>query len=170
MRSLVLGPLLAGGFAVPAMAETDFTDLTRTERAILHNEIREALLGLPRAALPDAPAPEINLYAEAAATDLDRIAARWAELTAPELPGFGRPGAKTAIALFTRDDCPDCARAEAGLRALAKEFDLRVTLLDITRHMSLAAALELDIAPSYVFKDKMLRGEIPTIVLRNYLK
>ena len=35
---------------------------------------------------------------------------------------------------------------------------------------ALADALQLDIAPSYVFPDQMLRGHIPAIVLERYLE
>jgi len=169
--------LLAAGLsglapAVPAAAQTDFTDLTPAERAILGNEIRAVLLTLPEL-LPEpgarrAPAPA-EVYADEIARDLDRIAARADALFAPGLPGFGPSGAAHRIALFTRPGCPDCARAEADLRRLADAHDLRVTLLDIDENAGLARALGLDMAPSYVFPDRMLRGAIPPVVLRRYL-
>ena len=162
---LFLGAVVAGA----ALADTDFTDLTETERSIFHAEIREALLGLPRAALPDAPPPAINLYQDAIDRDLARLSDRDTALFGPHLPGFGPADAAQRIALFTAPDCPDCARAEADLRALAETHDLRVTLLDMAAHADLARALELDLAPSYVLPDMMLRGHIPRIVLERYL-
>ncbi len=163
------GLFLAAAAAGGALADTDFTALAPTERAIFHAEIREALLGLPRAALPDAPPPAINLYQDAIDRDLARLADRDTALFGPHLPGFGPADAAQRIALFTAPDCPDCARAEAELRALADTFDLRVTLLDMDTHADLARALELDLAPSYVLPDMMLRGHIPPIVLERYL-
>ncbi|QYX55326.1 thioredoxin family protein [Roseovarius sp. SCSIO 43702] len=169
MARVALILLLAGLPALPAWSETDFTRLTPAERAIFHAEIRAALLGLPREALPDAPAPPIDLYADEAANDLDRIAAAWSVLTDSNLPGFGPEEAGTTIALMIAPDCPDCARAEAGLRELAQEYDLRVTLVEMEAHRALTDRLGIDLAPTYVFKDKMLRGELPAIVLRKYL-
>lgn len=166
-------PLAAGLAAAlwcgAASGETDFTDLSPTERAIFHQQIRAALLDVPQL-LQDAPAaPAINPYQDAVAQDLARLSERDSALFAPDLPGFGPSDAALRIALFTAPDCPDCARAEADLRTLAQSHDLRVTLLDITRHGALAETLELDMAPSYVLPDMMLRGHIPPIVLKRYL-
>lgn len=164
-------PLAAGLFlwAAAASAQTDFRDLTATERAVLHAQIREALLGLPRHLLPDAPAPSLDIMGDAIAEDLSRLSDRSAALFGPDLPGFGPPDAALTVALFTARDCPDCAAAEADLRRLAETRDLRVTLLDIDAHRDLAQALEIDLAPSYVLPDMMLRGHIPLIVMERYL-
>mgnify|MGYP006307546147 CR=1 FL=1 len=163
-------PLAAGLFclATPAGADTDFTDLTPAERAIFHAEIREALLGLPDLTDKITP-PPIAPYADAVADDLARIEAQAARLFSPSLPGFGPADAAQAIALLTRADCPDCARAEADLRDLAKTHDLRVTLIDMDANPDLAIALDIDLTPSYVLPDMMLRGHMPTIVLQRYL-
>lgn len=166
-----LRPALAAGLAVaaaPAPAETDFTRLTPTERAIFHNEIREVLLTVP-GILPDAPAPPINPYADAIATDLGRIAAQSETLFSAEEPGFGPPDATRTIALFTKEACPACTRAERDLRTLAEQHDLRVSLLDITENAALARRLEVDMAPTYILPDRMLRGHMPMIVLDHYL-
>jgi len=156
-----------------AVAETDFTRLSPAERAIFHQQIREALLGLPEL-LQDAPAPSAppvtSVYQDAIDQDLARLSERDQALFGPDLPGFGPPGAALRIALFTAPDCPDCNRAEEDLRALAQTHDLRVTLLDIARNAALAETLEIDMAPSYVLPDMMLRGHIPPIVLERYLK
>ncbi|MCZ0813958.1 MAG: thioredoxin family protein [Pseudomonadota bacterium] len=165
---LAAGLLLALSHGA-ASAGTDFTDLSPAERTIFHQEIRESLLGLPEL-LQDAPAaPAASPYQDAIDQDLARLSERDQALFGPRLPGFGNPDAALRIALFTAPDCPDCARAEADLRALVKTHDLRVTLLDITRHSALAETLELDMAPSYVLPDMMLRGHIPPIVLERYL-
>ena len=164
-------PIAAGLVALtvtPAGAETDFTDLSPTERAILHNELREVLLSVPQL-LPDAPAPQIDPYKDAVADDLTRLSEREEALYGTHLPGFGPPDAALTIALFTAPDCPECDRAQADLRILADTHDLRVTLIDITEQADLARALELDMAPSYVLPDMMLRGHIPPIVLERYL-
>lgn len=171
LRLTGLPPLVAGllALAAPAAgAETDFTDLTATERAVFHAEIREALLGLPDLTEQIAP-PPINLYADAVESDLARIKSQAKRLFAPGLPGFGPKDAAQTVALLTRPACPDCARAEAELRELAKTHDLRVTLIDITKNPDLAQALELDLAPSYVLPDMMLRGHMPAVVLDRYL-
>ena len=163
-------PLAAGLFclAAPAGADTDFTDLTKTERAIFHAEIREALLGLPDLNQRIAP-PPIDPYAEAVESDLARIEAQANRLFAPGLPGFGPADAARTIALLVRPACPECDRATAELRDLAKTRDLRVTLIDMDANPDLAKALDLDLAPSYVLPDMMLRGHMPTIVLQRYL-
>lgn len=166
------GPVAAAGLAAPGLAETDFSALTPAERAIFHNEIRQVLLTMPEllpAATPR-PAPQpAEIYADNIAADHARIDAHSDALFSHRLPGFGPAGAKFTIALFTRANCPSCARAEADLRDLAQTHDLRVTLLDMRRHRELAEALGLDIAPSYVLPDMMLRGALPPIVLKRYL-
>lgn len=165
-----LPPVVAGLFALAtaAGAQTDFTDLTPTERAVFHSEIREALLGLPDLSERIAP-PPINPYADAVENDLTRIKAQADRLFALDLPGFGPKDASQTIALLTRSDCAACALAEAELRDLAKPHDLRVTLIDMDANADLAQALDLDLAPSYVLPDMMLRGHMPVIVLERYL-
>ncbi len=163
-------PLAAGLFclAAPAGAESDFTDLTPAERAIFHAEIREALLGLPDLTDRIAP-PPIDPYAEAVENDLARIKSQAPRLFAADLPGFGPADAGRTIALLIQPNCPDCARAEAELRDLAQSHDLRVTLIDMDQNPDLAQALDLDLAPSYVLPDMMLRGHMPSLVLQRYL-
>ncbi|MDT8328044.1 MAG: hypothetical protein RQ750_11790, partial [Roseovarius sp.] len=85
------------------------------------------------------------------------------------LPGFGPQDAKLRIGFFTRKTCAECANAEADLRTLSETYDLRVTLLDMDEHADLARDLGLDLAPSYVFGEMMLRGAMPLIVLERYL-
>jgi hypothetical protein len=158
--------------AGPAPAQTDFTALTPAERASFHAQIRAVLLTVPEL-LPDtAPTPvpdPAELYRDEIARDRARLAAHGDALFSPDLPGFGPRDAAQTIALFTRPGCPACARAEAGLRALAPSHGLRVTLLDMDTHAGLARALGIDMAPSYVFADMMLRGALPPVVLKRYL-
>lgn len=172
MRRFLAAALSAACLAGPASAETDFSDLTPTERAILGSEIREVLLSVPELLPPPrtrrAPSAA-DIYAEEIESDLATIAAHEGALFAPGLPGFGAADAALTVALFTGQDCADCTRAEAELRDLAQRHDLRVTLLDIEEHAALARALGLDMAPSYVFPDRMLRGHIPQIVLERYM-
>ncbi|MEZ5715440.1 MAG: hypothetical protein R3D85_09845 [Paracoccaceae bacterium] len=154
--------------AAPAAAGTDFTALTPAERAIFHAEIRAVLLAHPELTRP-APPVQPDLYAEDVASDLALIGAETARLFAPDLPGFGPPGAANRIALFTGPDCPDCARAEAELRDLAQGHDLRVTLFDRAAQPDLAARLGVDTLPFYVLPKMMLRGHMPAPVLARYL-
>jgi hypothetical protein len=170
VRPFSLPPLVAGLFALaaPAGADTDFTDLTPTERAVFQSEIREALLGLPDLADRIAP-PAINPYASAVEDDLARIKAQAHRLFAPDLPGFGPKDATQTIALLTRADCAACDKAEAELRDLAETRALRVTLIDMAENAGLVQALELDLAPSYVLPEMMLRGHMPAVVLKRYL-
>jgi len=53
---------------------------------------------------------------------------------------------------------------------LAARLGLRVTLFDMAEDAALAAELGLDMAPSYVLPDMMLRGAMPAIVLEKYLR
>lgn len=145
-------------------------------REILHDEMVEILAGLPELLAGvdliaiSMPAPDAgDIYADHIEADLADLAAHQDDLFSPDRPGFGTPDAAVTVALFTAADCPDCARAEADLRALAETHDLRVTLLDIDADAALAQALGLDMAPSYVFEDMMLRGHMPAIVLEGYL-
>lgn len=160
--------------ATGARAGMDLANLSGSDRAVLNRILIEALADMPdilndpRIGRP-VSAAATNAYADAVAGDLARIEAHGEALFAPTLPGFGLPDATRVLALFVRDGCLDCARAEADLRALARIRHLRVTLIDIDRNRALADALDLDTAPSYVFPDMMVRGHVPPIVLEKYL-
>ncbi|WP_108723459.1 thioredoxin domain-containing protein [Roseovarius salinarum] len=169
----VAASVLAAG---AAGAQSSFSDLDAAERAALHAEIRALLLDEPGLARPasralDPPQPPRaeEIYAEEIARDLGAISERRDRLFGAGLPGFGPADAARRIALFTRKDCPACARAEADLRAMARARPLRVTVLDMEANADLARDLGLDTAPSYVLPDMMLRGHIPKVVLRRYL-
>ncbi len=151
--------------AAQAIAEPPMT------RAPLGEAIRETLIATPALLAPlSAPEPApINLYADDIARDLDLLAREAPHLFAPGLPGFGPEDATRRLALFTAPDCPDCAQAEAELRALADRIGLRVNVFDLGRDADLAARLGLDMAPSYVLPDRLLRGAMPAFVLERYL-
>lgn len=158
--ALALVALAAPGLAAP-----------RQSRDPLGEAIRSVLIDTPAFLAPlraPAPAP-LDLYAEDVARDLDLLTREAPHLFAPGLPGFGAPDAAIRLALFTRPDCPDCDQAEAELRALARRLPIRVAVLDMTRDAALAARLGLDMAPSYVLRDRLLRGAMPVIVLERYL-
>ena len=169
MRHLCLGAAVLCGLslAAPAVAQ----GVAPQSRAPLGEAIRKALIATPEVlseVIRPAPAP-IDLYAEDAARDLgllDRAAPR---LFDPDHPGIGPEGAPTRIAIFTRADCATCATAMADLRALADRLGFRATVFDIEADADLARDLGLDMAPSYVMPDRMLRGAMPAIVLERYL-
>ena len=161
MRNLPLLTALLLGAATSAYAQ----DLPQQSRTTLGEAIRSVLIDTPSLLAPitdPAPITGADLYADEATRDLD--------LFAPGLHSFGTEGAVPSIAFFTQSDCPDCAMAEAELRALAARLGLRVTLFDMAEDAALAAELGLDMAPSYVLPDMMLRGAMPAIVLEKYLR
>jgi len=143
-------------------------------RSPLGAAIRAALIDAPglvselTAAPPTAIDP-IDPYADEIARDLALLARAAPRLFDPDRPGLGPADAPTRIALFTRADCADCATARAELAALAARMGFRAALFDIGRDAALAHDLGLDMAPSYVLPDKMLRGAMPAIVLERYL-
>ncbi|WP_297774810.1 glutaredoxin family protein [uncultured Roseovarius sp.] len=168
MRGFLLLAVLAQGAAVPAWPQQHPIQT----RDALGETIRDVLVNTPSllSQLRD-PASRAapDLYAEDAARDLDMLEAAEPRLLAPDLPGFGPANQPAAIALFTRKDCAECAKAEADLRQLAKRLGVRVTLLDIEAEATLARALGLDMAPSYALPEMLLRGHMPAIVLERYL-
>lgn len=166
MRRLFMGLAACLHAASPAIAQSDLAELTVAERAAFGAEIRQLLADEPEViadALARLTAPG---YAEAASADKDLIARHAAALFAADLPGFGAADAPVTLALLTASDCPDCQAAEADLRALAESQKIRVTLID---DPALAAALELDLLPAYVFPDMMVRGHVPPAVIEGYL-
>ncbi len=142
-------------------------------RSPLGEAIRDALIATPEI-LPPGPglglsrAP-LDLYGEDIARDLDVLSHAAPHLFSADQPGFGPRGTATRIALFTRADCPDCATAMQELQVLADRMGFRVALFDLARDAALARDLGLDMAPSYVMPDRMLRGLMPAIVLERYL-
>ena len=169
MRNLPLLTALLLGAATSAYAQ----DLPQQSRTTLGEAIRSVLIDTPSLLAPitdPAPITGADLYADEATRDLDLLARAAPRLFAPGFHSFGTEGAVPSIAFFTQSDCPDCAMAEAELRALAARLGLRVTLFDMAEDAALAAELGLDMAPSYVLPDMMLRGAMPAIVLEKYLR
>lgn len=168
MRTLPLLAALLMGAASSALAQ----DLPKQSRTALGEAIRAVLIDTPTLLAPvmdPAPLTGADLYADEATHDLDLLARAAPRLFAPGLPGFGAEGAIPSLAFFTQTDCADCAMAEAELRDLATRLGLRVTIFDMTEDAALATTLGLDMAPSYVLPDMMLRGAMPAIVLEKYL-
>jgi hypothetical protein len=171
MRTAIAA-LLAAAVMATSVPRGTAQALDATSRAVLGAEIRRLLSAEPEIVARALAAPPVvaSPYRDAIARDLDTIGALSARLFSPDRPGFGPRGARAVIALFTRADCARCARAEAELRALAEEIGVRATLFDIDADADLATRLELDVAPSYVMADRMLRGHMPTVVLDRYLR
>jgi len=163
--------LIAAALAAVAGAGAAAQTVPPQSRAPLGAAIRDVLVDTPGLLAPltgDAPAPA-DLYADEIARDLallDRLAPR---LFDPARPGLGPDASPTRIAFFTRRDCPDCARAAAELRDLAHRLGVRAAVFDIEAEAGLARALGLDMAPSYVLPDRLVRGAMPSPVLARYL-
>lgn len=168
MRALPLGVALVLGASLSAAAQ----DRPQQSRTALGEAIRGVLIDTPSLLAPvrdPTPLTGADLYADEATRDLDLLARVAPRLFAPDLPGFGAEGAIPSIAFFTQTDCLDCAMAEADLRDLAARLGLRVNIFDMTEDAALVTNLGLDMAPSYVLPDMMLRGAMPAIVLEKYL-
>ncbi|MGR3546197.1 MAG: thioredoxin family protein [Roseovarius sp.] len=169
MRNLTLLAALLLGAATSVVAQ----DLPQQSRTALGEAIRAVLIDTPTLlalVMDPAPLTGADLYGDEAARDLDLLAQAAPRLFAPGLPGFGAEGATPSIAFFTQTDCPDCATAEAELRDIAARLGLRVNVFDLTENTTLVTTLGLDMAPSYVLPDMMLRGAMPAIVLEKYLR
>gem|GEM_PF-3322488 len=108
-----------------------------------------------------APAPT-DFYEDERQGDLDLIARH-----APAL--FGEDGA--VIAMFTGPGCDTCPAAWADLRDMAQAQGVTVRLLDTAEpgNAALMETLTLDTLPSYVMRDRLIRGEMPAFVLGRYL-
>jgi len=148
--------------AFPVAAQTDFGALTHAERRALGEEVRALLLAEPELAAP-AVAPrnyDAEAYEEKAQADLALIAS----LTDQVLAG-------APIALFTGDDCADCDRAVAELKAITDTYNITFThhMMSDPASAALAAELGMTDPPFYVMADRILRGHMPDIVLRRYL-
>ncbi|WP_143042200.1 hypothetical protein [Citreimonas salinaria] len=109
-------------------------------------------------------APEIVIeepYADEIADDLAMIAAE----------GDALFGGEADIALFVGSDCAECAAAQAELAALAERIgvDVAVHHTDQADSAALMKRLTLDMVPSYVMPDRLIRGAMPAFVLERYL-
>ncbi|MGI3209764.1 hypothetical protein ACROSR_01460 [Roseovarius tibetensis] len=172
---MIRAPLVAAGLSALVLAAGDATaqHAARQSRAPLGEAIRDALIATPEVLSEitgvGVARPVIDLYGADVARDLGVLERAAPRLFDPAQPGFGPEDAPIRIAIFTRADCPDCASALADLRDLANRMRFRATIFDIEDNADLARDLGLDMAPSYVMRDKMLRGAMPSIVLERYL-
>ena len=134
---------------------------------VLDTSVTEDFLGRLRALR--APSAPIDMYADEKAADLARIGGR-AALFDPDLPGLG-PEAAPVIVMFHGPGCPECAQALAELEQLTHALQIRAVVLDVSDQTNAAdmAALGLDMLPSYVMRDRLIRGQMPRFVLERYL-
>ena len=169
MRPRIFGAALLGGLLLPYAATAQ--DSGAQSRPPLGNAIRDVLIATPElmSGITGLPRAAPDLYGEEAERDLATLDRMAAQLFNPNHPGFGLLDAPTRVAFFTAENCPDCTRAEEELRALAEQLGFRVAVFDIGSDGALARSLGLDMAPSYVLPDMMLRGAMPSIVLERYL-
>ncbi len=160
--------LLCLGLLVPAMADaqTDLRRMTAGERAAFGEEVRATLLASPDivAAALDRATPMQTAVRDAfraeVAEDMDLLTR-----LAPQVL------ASHDIALFVGDLCEGCTRAIEELRTLSDTSGVTFILHDIADPETavLAKTLGLDMVPSYVLPDMVLRGHIPALVLQRYL-
>ncbi|MBV6638724.1 MAG: hypothetical protein KI788_22785 [Mameliella sp.] len=108
-----------------------------------------------------APAPT-DFYEDERQGDLNLIASH-----APAL--FGDDGA--VIVMFSGPECGSCGTAWTDLQDMAQAQGVPVRLLDTgePENAALMQALTLDTLPSYVMRDRLIRGEMPAFVLGRYL-
>jgi hypothetical protein len=102
-------------------------------------------------------------YADEVAADLERI-----EELADFLFGSDRSG---QIVLFTQTSCEACDTALSEFEALIQDLNInaRMYQADDPRAREALDLLGLDLLPSYVMPDRMIRGHVPQFVLRRYL-
>lgn len=168
MRHALTGAALLVAAAITASSAQNRPQTSRTP---LGEAIRAALIASPDllSGLTSTPRPPLDLYGDEIDRDLAMLDRAAQHLFDPDRPGIGPAGAPTRIAFFTRADCPDCATAREELQALATRMGFRATVFDMGRDAALARELGLDMAPSYVLPDMMLRGAMPSVVLERYL-
>ena len=164
-RAALCGACLWTGLA----AQAEPLALSAQERAALGAEIRRLLLDEPDLVARALTPP--SAYEQAVTDDITRLDRLAPRLFDPAREGFGPATAQWRIALFVADDCPDCDRATADLRAMAASHELRVTLFRLSDPDAAALAAELELAdmPAYVLPQMMLQGHIPPVVLERYL-
>lgn len=108
--------------------------------------------------------PEILIedpYADEIADDLAMIAAERDALF----------GGEADIALFIGPACAECDAARAELDALAERLGVTVAvhMTQAPESAALLKRLTLDMVPSYVMPDRLIRGAMPAFVLERYL-
>ncbi|ETX29104.1 hypothetical protein [Roseivivax isoporae] len=172
-------PALALALALPALpAAADLLE-GPAARAALGEELRELFHAEPDLVAPAlGPAPRVAadiagaLYADEIASDLARIEAEAARLFDPGLRGHGPEGTTPAIVLLRGPDCAECDAAEAELAEVALRLGVRAGVIDVgadAADRAMMDRLTLDVLPSYVMPDRMIRGHMPAMVLESYL-
>ena len=118
----------------------------------------------------DGPTLE-DAYAVEAEADRDLIAVEADTLFDASRPTVGAPDGPVRAAVFTAPDCTDCGPAVDALAALAERLGVRATVIDVSEaaNADLMRRLTLDLLPSYVLPDSLVRGAMPAIVLERYL-
>lgn len=147
--------------ALPAGA-SDLTEMPPAQRGAFEAELRAAILAngdviAEALAGPQPAASEMRQYIEDDLTLLEALA--------PEvLAGHD-------LALFTSDDCAECADAERELSELSETYGLTFIQHDIATPQAAAwaARLGLEAAPFYLLPKMILRGHMPPVVLQKYL-
>ncbi len=169
--AFLLGVAALGFTPTDAQADTNFTRLSTQERQILGEEIRQVLLADPQiiARALAGPSP----YEDVVEQDLSLIERLAPQLFDPARVTIGAPDATNRIAVFVGPNCPECVAALADLERLAPQFGVGVAVLDMVAPdgapIALAAQLGLDLLPTIVFPDKILRGQMPEAVMQRYL-
>jgi hypothetical protein len=130
-------------------------------------------------ALRSGPTPDYQVadpaYQQDINNDLARIGAVFFPLFGADRPFVGPSDGgqheTAAITLFTGPDCTACADALQELDTLATRLGLRANVIDTgtAENAALMDQLGLDLLPSYVMPDRMIRGDIPVFVLDRYL-
>ena len=140
LTAAIAGPALVAG---PATAQ---------EAASLRDRIED--LRAPRMVIEEP-------YADEIASDLALIAKERDMLF----------GGTADIALFVASDCAECDVAHAELDALAARLGVTVAVhrTDAPEKAALLKRLTLDMVPSYVMRDRLIRGAMPAFVLERYL-
>lgn len=164
MRLLWTAAFLAAGSAT---AQPNLGEMTDTERAAFRLEVRQVLLADAALVLPAFRAPPPPTMQAAITADQKMLARLAPVLFSVDAARAGPKGAPP-VALISTLACPACDTARQWLQDQADAGLLRY----YEWNLSAAAIkpLELDIAPSFVFGNVMLRGDMPPIVLEKYLR
>lgn len=157
--------VVAALVAAPTLAQPLFT---ADERAALGREIRALLLDQPALVAPAFGADMLPPNATGYADEIEADRTLLADL-APQIFAYPVAGPDNApkLALITAPDCDACTEMQAQLTDAAKAGQLALYTLPLDSEA--ARALGLDTAPSYVFTDMVVRGDVPAAVLEKYL-
>ncbi|MFW2544073.1 hypothetical protein ACN2XU_15675 [Primorskyibacter sp. 2E107] len=144
--------------AAPVAAQDAASDLGERLRALAARHAAQVTLADP--------------YADEKSVDLERITAESETLFTAQGTTLGPPQGDILIALFVSENCADCVEARRALAALTAQIAVRATVHDISAHPDAGAVMDrlgLDVTPSYVMRDRMIRGLMPALVLERYL-